>query len=147
MGFWEDIYELRQTGALPKVWTWQDVDERLSESYPDDELAIYSSKGSLTREGAVVAGDHMKNGAEPWAWRLGIGAFTLIEDPEDDEATRDEERSLARTRCERIDRFSNPGDLGDLGDFLSSDDYWAYLRGKQFTYIRPLDGVFDELED
>lgn len=147
MGFWEDIYDLRQAGVLPKVWKWEHVNECLSERYPDEDLAIYSNKASLTREGAVVAGDYMKNGAEPWAWRLGIGSFTLIEDPEDDDATRAEERSLARARCERIDRFSDPGDLSELADSLSSDAYWANLRGKPYTYIRPLDGVFDELGD
>ena len=144
MSFWEDIYELRRTGELPKVWKWQDVDECLSEIYPDEDLAIYSNKASLTREGAVKAGDYMQNGAEPWAWRLGIGSFTLIEDPEDDDATKAEERSLARARCERIDQISDPGDFSKLGDSLSSDsDYWADLRGKPYTYIRPLDGVFE----
>ena len=109
-------------------------------------LPSTSSKGSLTREGAVVAGDYMKNGGEPWAWRLGIGSFTLIEDPEDDEATRAEERSLAKARAGRVDVFAELDD--SYGKSASdSDDYWADLRGKPYTYIRPLDGVFDELED
>ena len=144
MGFWEDVYRLRQVGLIPRVWTRSHIQESLSEKYAKDTIRAAPNYASLTREGAVIAGDYIEKGIEPRAWRLGIGAFSLIEDPEDDENIRAAERSLARARCEKIDEFSEPGDFSKSDASLNSDsDYWADLRGKPYIYIRPLDGVFE----
>lgn len=141
MGFWEDIYDLRQSGLIPRVWNRAHIRKALSDKYSANSYNIIPSNASLTREGAVIAGDYMIKGVEPWAWRLGIGAFSLIEDPDDDEATKAAERSLARARAKKIIEFSELDD--SYAPSTSNLDYWADMRGKPYTYIRPLDGVFE----
>ena len=127
MGFWEDVYRLREEGLIPRVWKRADLRsylqipsgpysaESISQKPSDESVAFYRDDIGLV----------VKNGKGPKAWRVGpprSGKYRLVKDPEDDEDTQEKEHLLALLRAMELRAgWSNP------------------LRGKPFKYIRPFD--------
>ena len=125
MGFWDDVYQLREKGLIPRVWKRADLRSYLQ--IPGGPYSAESISQRPSDESVSFCRDDIgldvKNGKEPKAWRVGpprSGQFQLIEDPEDDEDTQEKEHLLALLRAMELRAgWSNP------------------LRGKPFKYIRP----------
>lgn len=103
MGFWNDVCRLRAKGAIHRIWTRAHLKEL---SYKPNTIATVPSNLSIERDGPGI-GDSVMKGSEPRAWRLGGGSFELIEDPDDDEETRQASRVCAN---ERAHNLRNRGD-------------------------------------
>ena len=113
MAFWSDVCRLRTECAIPRIWTRAHLKERLD--YAPNTIRTVPSNMSISREGTGI-GDSVLKGSEPRAWRLGGGSFRLIEDPGDDEETRQASRvcanELARDlRNRRKQDQKDPDDL------------------------------------
>ena len=130
MSFWDEIYELRKQGLIPRVWTGDDLRPYLLGPYTPNSVNTIPSNRSIARDGKQI-GNYVKNGQEPKAWRVGAGEFQLVIDPDDDEATRDAERRRARAYA-RIARAKAAGSPYPL-------------QGLPLKYERPFDPV--ALED
>ena len=104
MGFWEDVYRLREEGLIPRVWKRADLIPHLLDSYAEGSINTIPSNASISMEYAGI-GDYVKKSQEPRAWRVGLprsGQYQLIEDPDDDEATRKEQRAKASLRAKEL---------------------------------------------
>ena len=99
MGFWNDVCRLRAENAIPRVWKREHLMERLS--YAPSTIRTVPSNWSIAREGTGI-GDSVMRGREPKAWRVGVGTFELIEDPDDDESTRQSNRACASERADHL---------------------------------------------
>ena len=130
MGFWDDVYALRKRGVIPRVWTQDCLRPHLMGPYTPNSIHTIPSNGSMTRNGKQL-GNHVKNGQEPRAWRVGPDEFQLIIDPEDDAATQDSERRRARAYAQ-------------IGRAKAAGSPYP-LRGLPLKYERPFDPV--ALED
>lgn len=98
MGFWEDISGLRKTGKIPRTWKRADIRPHLQHSYAPRHIVSRPSNDSLSRNGQAI-GDSVKKGSKPKAWRVGVGAFELIEDPQDSPSLQQAERQKADRIC------------------------------------------------
>ena len=98
MSFWDEIYELRKQGSIPKVWTRRDLLPYMQGQYAENTIGTVPSNQSIARDG-TQPGNYIKRGQEPKAWRVSRGEFQLVIDPDDDKATQDAERQLADSYC------------------------------------------------
>ncbi len=126
MSFWDDVYELRKRGAIPKVWTQDCLRPHLMGPYTPSSINALPSNRSMTRDGKQL-GNYVKNGQEPKAWRVGSGEFQLIIDPEDDAATQDSEWRRARAYAQ-------------IGRAKAAGSPYPLL-GIPYKYDRPFDPV------
>ena len=95
MSFWDEVYALREQGAIPRVWTRNSLRPHLLGPYTPNSINTIPSNQSMARDG-TQPGNYVKNGREPKAWRVGPGEFQLVIDPDDDKATQDAELRRAR---------------------------------------------------
>ena len=130
MSFWDEIYELRQQGSIPKVWTRRDLSPYLHGPYAENTIETVPSNQSMARDG-TQPGNYIKRGQEPKAWRVGRGEFQLVIDPDDDETTQDAERRRAQAYAQ-VARAKAAGSPYPL-------------QGLPLKYERPFDPV--ALED
>lgn len=105
MAFWSDVCRLRTESAIPRIWTRAHLKERLD--YAPNTIRTVPSNMSISREGTGI-GDSVLKGSEPRAWRLGGGSFRLIEDPADDEETRQASRVYANERAHHLRNHNAP---------------------------------------
>jgi hypothetical protein len=126
MSFWDEDYSLRKTGAIPRVWTRDNLRLHLLRPYVPNSINTIPSNGSMGRDGKQI-GNYVKNGQEAKAWRVGSGEFQLVVDPDDDAATQDAERrrALAYAQIARAKATGSP----------------YPLRGLPLKYERPFDPV------
>ena len=101
MSFWDDVYELRERGLIPRVWKRSDLTPHLLKpkgAYAKGSINTIPSNASISQV-HIEIGDYIKKNQLPKAWRLGDGKYQLVEDPEDDEATQKEQRERASLRA------------------------------------------------
>lgn len=127
MSFWDEIYELRKQGLIPRVWTRDSLRPHLQGKFMPNSITTIPSNGSMTRDGKRI-GNYVKRGQDPRAWRVGPGEFRLIVDPHDDVAIQDAERRRAWAYA-RVARAKAAGDPYPL-------------RGLPLKYERPYDPVY-----
>lgn len=130
MSFWDEIYELRKQGSIPKVWVRGDLLPHLQGTYADNTIKTVPSNQSMARNGKQP-GNYIKRGQEPKAWRVAPGEFQLVVDPDDDKATQDAERQRAES-------------YAHVARAIAAGDPYP-LRGLPLKYDRPFDPV--ALED
>ena len=127
MGFWDDVYELREKGLIPRVWKPGDLKSYLQT--PGEPYSVESISQRPSDESVAFYRDDIgldvKNGKEPKAWRVSTylsGSYKLVKDPDDDEDTQEKEHLLALLRAMELRAgWNNP------------------LRVRPFKYIRPFD--------
>ena len=107
MGFWDEVYQLREEGLVPRVWKRADL--RVHLQMPGGSYSVNAISRKPSDESVSLCRDDVgldvKNGKEPKAWRVGpprSGQYQLIEDPEDDEATQKEQREKASLRAREL---------------------------------------------
>ena len=111
MSFWEDVYELREKGLIPRVWKRSDLTPLLQKpngSYAEGSINTIPSNASISLE-HIGMGNYVKNRQLPKAWRVGTprsGQYQLVEDPEDDAATQKEQREKAVSRAKELRAMS-----------------------------------------
>ncbi len=127
MSFWDEVYALREQGAIPRVWTRDSLRSHLLGPYTPNSISTIPSNQSIARDGKQL-GNYVKNGREPKAWRVGPGEFQLVTDPDDDTATQDAERRRAQAYAQlaRAKAAGSP----------------YPLRGLPIKYERPYDPVY-----
>ena len=97
MAFWEHVYELRRKGLIPREWKWAHLERYLEKPQgPFQRTTIMTVPYNLSLEKDGRAGNFVRKGQLPKAWRLGEGVFQLIVDPDDDEKVQDRELVQAR---------------------------------------------------
>ena len=164
MGFWEEVYRLREKGLIPRVWKRADLTPHLMDSNAEGAINAIPSNASISLEHFGI-GNYVKNRQLPRAWRVGpprSGQYQLIEDPEDDEATQNKQREKALSRARELRAMNGqeiresggppyqqlPGnatssqDLAEkMQDVLKAmEDKERYpLRGTPYRYDRPSD--------
>lgn len=79
--FWENVYELRKRGMLPRRWRARDLRPYLEDIYKLSTIRTMPANWSVSRDGSEV-GESVKGGQSPRAIRLGDGLYELIDDPE-----------------------------------------------------------------
>ena len=102
MGFWEHVYELRRKGLIPREWRRAHLRRHLEKPqgpFQRTTITTVPSNLSLTKDGSAV-GDSVRRRQSPRAWRVGVGVFQLIVDPDDDKETQDAEIARARHLAE-----------------------------------------------
>ena len=116
MGFWEDVYRLREEGLIPRVWKVGELKQNLPSSrYAPTTITTNPPNFSITIEGDLDGGYHARKESAPKAWRLGNGEYQLIEDPDDDEMTQKEQREKALVRAREL-RAVNIQEVREAGD-------------------------------
>ena len=128
MTFWDEVYELRRKGLIPRVWKVHDLRPYLQR--PDGQYAKIAvdtipANASISFRNDEI-GNYVKNRkSDPRAWRVGppkSGEYKLVVDPEDDLDTQEKERLLALLRAMELRTgWSNP------------------FRGKPVKYAGPCD--------
>ena len=126
MSFWDEVYKLREQGQIPRVWTRQCLRPHLLGPYTPNSINTIPSNQSITKDGKEI-GNYVKHGRDPKAWRVGHGEFQLVVDPDDDEATQENERLRAKSYSILA------------RNLLSGDPY--PLRGIPLQYDHPFEGV------
>ena len=126
MGFWDDIYELREQGRLPRIWKPADLRPYLIGPYAEKTIGRNPPNSSITRDGKII-GNFVKRGRRPKAWRMGDGKYQLIVDPGDDAVTQDAER-------QRVESY------GHIARAIAAGDLHP-LRAQPLKYDRPFDPV------
>ena len=97
MDFWEHVYELRKKGLIPREWKCAHLERYLEKPQgPFQRTTIMTVPYNLSLEKDGRAGNSVRKGQLPKAWRLGEGVFQLIVDPDDDEKVQDRELVQAR---------------------------------------------------
>ena len=127
MSFWDDIYNLREQGLIPPVWTRADIRPHLLGAYTPNSISAIPSNASMTRDGKAI-GDYVKHGRGAQAWRIGPGEFRLVTDPADDLPTQDAERRRAKAYAHlaRAIAAGNP----------------EPLAGTPYSYDQPFDSLY-----
>lgn len=95
------IYDLRVRKLIPRVWRVPDIKEFLEGDFSPNTLNVYPSNYSISMEDMGI-GNSVKNRQDPKMWRVGRGQFRLIQDPDDDKRTQEDERNRAKTRAEEL---------------------------------------------
>lgn len=101
--FWEHIYSLRKKGLIPLVWERRDLREFLEKPggpFAHGTISTLPSDYYISIEGTEIGGA-VRKGNTPRLWRVRIGEYQLIADPDDDAATQEAEtRRAARLAAE-----------------------------------------------
>ena len=95
------IYDLRVRKLIPRVWRVADIKEFLEGDFSPNTLNVYPSNYSISMEDQGI-GNSVRNRQDPKMWRVGRGQFRLIQDPDDDMRTQEDERDRAKTRAEEL---------------------------------------------
>ena len=106
MNFWGRIYDLRSKGLIPREWKRAHLRrhlERPQGPFQQTTITTVPSNFSLRKDGRAV-GDSVRKGHSPRAWRVGVGVFQLIVDPDDDKETHNAELARARHLAESSPR-------------------------------------------
>ncbi|MFC1978284.1 hypothetical protein ACFLWS_08535 [Chloroflexota bacterium] len=82
MSFWEDMYEIRRRGLIPRQWSRADIRPFLADKYKPNTMNSLPSNQSMKRDGSSK-GNYILRGLDPKGWRIEPGIFELIEDPSD----------------------------------------------------------------
>ena len=99
--FWELVYGLRGQGLVPRDWRTGDLQQHMVWAFERNTIKNNPGNSSVAMDGDGI-GDFVKNGAKPWAWRVGRGLFRLVADPEDDAATQAAETARAARRAQEL---------------------------------------------
>lgn len=104
VGFWQQIYRLREMQMIGRVWKTAQLNEYLERprgQYAASTIAVRPHSSSVSREGDGI-GDFVSKGQSPKVWRVGRGLFQLVVDPDDDEDTQRAQTRLAMKRAEEL---------------------------------------------
>ncbi len=97
--FWEHIFSLRERGLIPLVWQKPDLRTFLQKPegpFAPNTISTLPSDYYISREGTEIGGA-VRRGSTPRVWRVTIGEFQLIADPNDNTATQEAETTRAKT--------------------------------------------------
>ena len=101
--FWDNVWQLRLRGLIPRVWKAGHIREHLKGLYKPNTINSVPINYSVEREGTKI-GNAVKNGQAPKVWRVGPGDYQLITDPEDNAETQDTEKNRAEERATELRR-------------------------------------------
>ena len=104
IGFWQQVYRLREMDMIGRVWKTAQLNEYLERprgEYAATTIAVRPHNSCVSLEGSGI-GDFVRKGQSPKVWRVGRGLFQLIEDPDDDPETQQAQMRLATTRAEEL---------------------------------------------
>ena len=131
MSFWGTVYELRESGLIPRSWKRSDIRPHLTGKFSENTIRAVPSNASISPSHKGI-GDYVKAGQTPRAWRVGSsgsGEFRLVVDPEDDEDTQDRELKKARRRAEALRSPSVPRELkSELPDLVQESTRLRHIR-------------------
>ena len=99
--FWEHIFSLRAKGLIPLVWEKRDLREFLEKPggpFARNTISTLPSDYYISVEGTEIGGA-VRKGATPRVWRVRIGEFQLIADPDYDAVTQEAEMRRAKSRA------------------------------------------------
>ncbi len=120
--FWEHVFSLRERGLIPLVWEKLDLREFLEKPegpFAPNTISTLPSDYYISMEGTEIGGA-VRRGATPRVWRVRIGEFQLIADPNDNGATQEAETTRAKTRAAEL--RSRNGRIGEPPRESSSPD-------------------------
>ena len=104
IGFWQQIYRLREMQMIGRVWKTSQLNEYLERpggEYAASTIAVRPHNSCVSMEGDGI-GDFVSKGQSPKVWRIGRGLFQLVEDPDDDGDTQRTQMRLAMKRAEEL---------------------------------------------
>ena len=101
--FWDNVWQLRLRGLIPRVWKAGHIREHLKGLYKPNTINSVPINYGVEREGTKI-GNAVKNGQAPKVWRVGPGDYQLITDPEDNAETQDTEKNRAEERATELRR-------------------------------------------
>jgi hypothetical protein len=86
MTFWQTIIDLRRQGKIPKQWTLSDIRPHLKKRFSEGTILVVPVQQSISLDGKAK-GNRVKNGRKPMAFRVALGRFELVDDPDGKLAT------------------------------------------------------------
>lgn len=104
IGFWQQIYRLREMQMIGRVWKTSQLNEYLERprgEYAASTIAVRPHNSCVSMEGDGI-GDFVSKGQSPKVWRVGRGLFQLVEDPDDDPETQQAQMQRAMARAEEL---------------------------------------------
>ena len=104
IGFWQQIYRLREMQMIGRVWKTSQLNEYLERpwgEYAASTIAVRPHNSCVSMEGDGI-GDFVSKGQSPKVWRVGRGLFQLVQDPDDDPETQQAQMRRAMARAERL---------------------------------------------
>ena len=104
IGFWQQVYRLREMDMIGRVWKTAQLNEYLERprgEYAATTIAVRPHNSCVSLEGSGI-GDFVRKGQSPKVWRVGRGLFQLIEDPDDNPEIQQAQMRRAVARAEEL---------------------------------------------
>ena len=104
IGFWRQVYRLREMDVIGRAWKTAQLNEYMERprgEYAASTIAVRPHNSCVSLEGHGI-GDFVSKGQSPKVWRVGRGLFQLIEDPDDDPETQQAQMRRAMARAEEL---------------------------------------------